>query len=302
MRDIHYDSPQALARLLDEHKLTVKKRFGQNFLINHDARRRLVELLGIKGGERVWEIGPGVGALTRPLLEKDISLSVFEIDRGFVRLLRQVFADQEELTIVEGDFIRTWKGEIKRGGAPDLIIGNLPYSSAAAIFLALIQGKVQARKIVCTVQKEGAQRMTAAPGTSDYGSFSVLCSLIWEIRSMGDLKPGSFFPPPRVQSTMIELTPRGQNPRVPVEYLLTVTRSLFANRRKTIRNNLRMLAKNRDVDPDTLFGAALKAAVDVEARPETLSPGRVETLLWEMYECLPLLVDGEKVKGTRSLN
>ena len=143
--------------------------------------------------------------------------------------------------------------------------------------------------------------MMAAPGTTDYGSFSVLCSLTWKIRSIGDLKPGSFFPPPRVQSTMIELIPRGRELQVPVEYLLTATRSLFANRRKTIRNNLRMLAKQQHADPEMLLGAAEKAAVEVQARPGTLDPKQVETLLREMYVCLPLLVDGEKAKGTRSL-
>ena len=300
MRDIHYDSPQALSQLLSDYKLTVKKRFGQNFLVNGAARLRLVERLGIEGGETVWEIGPGVGALTHTLLAKDIKLLVFEIDRGFIRILRDVFVDCENLTIVEGDFVHTWKDEIVRSGPPDLIIGNLPYSSAAAIFLALIQGRVLARKIVCTVQKEGAIRMTARPSTPDYGSFSVLCSLFWQVRSIGELKPGSFVPAPRVQSTMVELVPRTQEPRVPVGYLMAITRALFASRRKTIRNNLKMLASQRHVDPEMLFAASDRAAVDIAARPETLSPERVETLLYEMYKCLPLLVDGENVIGTRS--
>ena len=279
LRDADFDSPRELKRVLDAEGLTVKKRFGQNFLINSDARSRIVDSLEIQGGELVWEIGPGIGSLTNKLVEKNIRLTVFEIDHGFARVLKRAYSSNDDFVIVEGDFIKTWQGTRDRSGEPDLIVGNLPYSCAAAIFLSLIEGRIGARKIICTVQREAALRMTARPGNPEYSSFSVLCALTWHVERLGDLKAGSFYPPPRVRSTIISLKPRKRTPLLPAGELLDGVRGIFAGRRKTIKNNLRMVMSKTGIESDKLLEEAARNGFDLGERPETLAPERVEDLL-----------------------
>ena len=284
--DADYDSPHALKTLLEDYGLTVKKRFGQNFLINRGAREKIVESLEIKKGDRVWEIGPGTGSLTYKLIEQDIQLIVFEIDRGFVRILTDLFGGNKHFKIVTGDFVDTWRQELQDGGAPDVIVGNLPYNSAAAIFLSLMEAEVTPKKLVCTVQKEAAQRMKAEPGTSDYSSFSVLCSLIWDIRSIGDLKGGSFYPAPRVRSTVLELVPARKPLEVSRAVLLRTVRELFAGRRKTIRNNLRQFAQKIDVPSEILITAVEDAGISTNQRPGELKPEIIQTLVLSIEKYL----------------
>lgn len=276
IRDVELDSPKEIERILKRNGLTTNKRYGQNFLVNADARRRIVDALAIQGGETVWEIGAGIGSLTTKMSREEIRLVAFEIDHGFVRLLLETFSEDKDITIVEGDFIKTWPWIRETNGEPDIIVGNLPYNSAAAIFLSLIEGGVSPRRMVCTVQKEAAARMTASPGSSDYSSFSVLCALTWRIEKLGDLKPGSFFPAPRVRSTMLVLEPRKTDRNVPVEILLSGARAIFAGRRKTIKNNLKMaVAKDKVKEA---CEEAESAGFDLNLRPETLMPERVADL------------------------
>jgi 16S rRNA (adenine1518-N6/adenine1519-N6)-dimethyltransferase len=277
--------------LLSAEGLTVKKRFGQNFLINSDARKRIVDALGIAGGELVWEIGPGIGSLTSRLVRENIRLVVFEIDHGFARVLKDAYSSSTDFSIVEGDFIKTWQEAYGRSGEPDLIVGNLPYSCASAIFLTLIEGGVQARRMICTVQREAALRMTAQPGSSEYSSFSALCALTWKIERLGDLKAGSFYPPPRVRSTILSLEPRKRTQAVPAVQLLAGVRAIFAGRRKTIRNNLRMAVSKIDMNPRELLEEVDSSGFDLDQRPETLSPERVENLAGILCKYLTVLGD-----------
>ena len=131
LKETDFDSPRVLKRLLEERGLTVKKRYGQNFLINSGARKRIVDALELRGGELVWEIGPGIGSVTSKLIGRNIRLFAFEIDRGFVRVLTEAYPHLADFTIVVGDFIKTWPAVRDSSGEPDLIVGNLPYSSAA---------------------------------------------------------------------------------------------------------------------------------------------------------------------------
>jgi len=288
--DIHnapFDSPREILELLQSNGLTTKKRFGQNFLVNNDARRRIIEALRIQGGETVWEIGPGIGSLTATLAQQKIGLTVFEIDHGFVRVLQQMFSEGRRVTIVEGDFIKTWPAYRDFAGEPDLIVGNLPYSCSTAIFLSLIECGISAKRIVCTVQKEAAVRMTALPGNPEYSSFSALCGLTWRIERIGDLQAGSFFPRPRVRSTIIALEPRVQSHPVSPEVLLSGTRALFAGRRKTIRNNLKMAVAGDESIAAELYQEAEQSGFDLSSRPETLAPEEVADLAVILSKYMP---------------
>ena len=227
----------------------------------------------------MWSIGPGLGSLTRELAKKEIRLMAFEIDHGFVRLLEEAFSGESGITIIEGDFIKTWPGIRESSGAPDIIVGNLPYSSASAIFVSLIEGDVKARRIVCTVQKEAAARMTARPGAPEYSSFSVLCALSWRIERLGDLQSGSFYPSPRVRSTILSMEPLNRSPAVSTQMLLPGVRALFAGRRKTLKNNLKSALSDNKAFLGELSAEAEQNGFDLSRRPETLEPETVEKLV-----------------------
>ena len=287
VNEVDYNSPRSIQALLDNYQLTPKKRYGQNFLVNPSARAKIVNALEIEGGEKVWEVGPGIGSLTKSLVELPIDLTVFEIDRGFARILEERYGRYANFRIITGDFINTWNDERKSRGTPDLILGNLPYSSAAAIVLSLFEGCIQASKLVFTVQREMADRMTAKPGTPQYSSFTALCAIMWDVRSLGDLKAGSFYPIPRVRSTVVELLPSGRVSDVPTVLLLRTARELFAGRRKTIKNNIRLMAAKYGVAPNLLLSAATGIGIDVQRRPGTMPPTVIHDLICALSDHLP---------------
>ncbi len=233
---MNYDSPSEIIALLESHSIKLKKRWGQNFLINRGAREKIVDLLQVEEGELIWEIGSGLGALTSLLLDRGASVVAFEIDKGLCGILEKEFGPNEQFTLVGGDFVKEWKKQQKW---PEKILGNLPYSTASQIILSMIKERLIPSLSVYTLQKDMVKRMIAKPGTKDYSSFSVLCQYAMDVRVHGDLNPGSFFPRPEVVSSVITVTPRRDLKRAKNEALFfSLVKALFTSRRKTLRNNL----------------------------------------------------------------
>lgn len=267
------DSPGEIRALLSARGLTLKKRWGQNFLINRGARERLVSLLDVNGGETTWEIGPGLGSMTGLLLEKSARLLAFELDRGICRYLTENLGDLPAFTLIPGDFLETWKQAVADHGRPDRVLGNLPYRSASLMIADLVEGGLRPGIMIFTVQRELADRMCSRPGTKSYSSFSVLCQSCFEVSGRGDLKPGSFYPVPEVVSTIVEMRPRPGAPEGPVLALLSeLARGLFAARRKTIRNNVSSARVLSLASPEAVLAALQKAGVDPGRRAEELPP------------------------------
>ncbi len=272
---INYNSTVNIKQLLNELNIYLKKRWGQNLLINEGARNKIVDLLDIKENERIWEIGPGIGSMTELILTKTKALTVFEIDYGLIRFLEKQFSinnniNQNHFRIVQGDFLKTWKTELETNGPPDKIISNLPYSSASAIISAIIENNSIPKKMVFTVQKELANRITAEISTKSYSSFSVLCQYGCNIKLCGDLHSGSFFPKPEVISTIIEMTPANRVLKPTNEKIfLKLFRGLFQSRRKTIKNNLKNNIKIPGLNTEDLIKAAEGAGIDITRRAET---------------------------------
>jgi 16S rRNA (adenine1518-N6/adenine1519-N6)-dimethyltransferase len=138
-----YNSPAELKTILDANGFSMQKKFGQNFLINQKAREKLIESLEVQPDTTVWEIGPGLGAMTSGLLEKGADVTVFEIDRGFVNLISQFFepyTKQNKFRIVEGDVLKTWYNQTQKGTVlPMRFFGNLPYNIAATLVADTIE-------------------------------------------------------------------------------------------------------------------------------------------------------------------
>ncbi|MDR0624534.1 MAG: 16S rRNA (adenine(1518)-N(6)/adenine(1519)-N(6))-dimethyltransferase RsmA, partial [Treponema sp.] len=224
---INYDSGRELKVFLDEHQLGMRKKFGQNFLINREIRNKLVDALDIGKGEAVWEIGPGLGAMTRELLDRGGRVRAFEIDPGFIRILKELFGGEKNFTLVEGDVIKTWPREERAG----YLLGNLPYNIGAALLADFIEQGRYFKRIVITVQKEVARRAAALPGSPDYSSFSVLCASAYTVTPLMIIRGSSFYPAPHVDSQGLRLDRKTgpESPACPALFYPLV-RGLFSSR------------------------------------------------------------------------
>ena len=229
---LNYNSPASLKAFLKKEGLGMQKKFGQNFLINPQIRQALADSLDARPGDDVWEIGPGLGAMTEILLSKKFNVKAFEIDQGFIRVLKDILSGYSNFRLIEGDVMKTWRTQ----KASPFLLGNLPYNIGSALLADMIEkGRIFSRMAV-TVQKETAQRMTASAGTKDYSSFTVLCSSVYNIKTIALINRESFYPIPNVDSAGLLLENRGAQCLPGIFYPLV--RGLFASRRKTIKNNL----------------------------------------------------------------
>lgn len=271
MKRPDYNSPSNLKQILDENGYSMQKKFGQNFLINAEARTKLIDFLDINEDSYVWEVGPGLGSMTSEILDRNAKLTVFEIDKGFASLIRQYFEDfaqKDKFNLVEGDVLKTWKKTIDENRFPDRFFGNLPYNIAATLVADTIENNVRFDKCVFTIQKEVAMRMYAKPGSDDYSSFSVLCQWAYDIRPILDLSGANFWPKPNVDSRAVLFTkkedfPRCKNPKLFVQ----TQRALFSSRRKNIRNNLSIFLRNNELTEKVLETSGL----DPKLRAEVLT-------------------------------
>jgi 16S rRNA (adenine1518-N6/adenine1519-N6)-dimethyltransferase len=286
---LNYNSPTEIRRVLEALGVRLQKRWGQNFLVNRGARQAIVSLLEPESADTVWEIGPGLGTLTVLLLPHVRLLLAFEIDRGLIRYLQESFADRGNFRLVAGDALKSWRSVYREQGVPDKIVGNLPYSSASALIASLAENRVAAKKLVFTVQRELAERMTAEPGTKSYSSFSVLCQVTYSISRRMQLRPGSFFPAPEVHSTVLLLEPNTEAAEIPHwDAFLRCLRLLFRSRRKTMRNNLLAAGGATAARVEGLDEIFDEMGIDSRSRSEELAPPE---LLRLSQRLAPLLQD-----------
>ena len=240
-----YNSPSALKAFMDQNGMAMQKKFGQNFMVNPKARADIISMLEPEEGAAVWEVGPGLGAMTSLLLSSGLSVTAFEIDRGFIAQLHTIFADEESagrFRIVEGDVLKTWRQQGQDSASGIKLFGNLPYNIAATLIADTITKGFLFDKCVFTVQKEVADRMRANPSEKDYSSFSVLCQWRYDVKPGVELAPGNFWPRPAVASQAVSFTPK----RTPYEcsnpqLFVNLVHVLFSQRRKTVRNNIKPL-------------------------------------------------------------
>ena len=235
-----YDSPSHIKAILEENSLAMSKKFGQNFLLSFAIREKIVSSMNLEAGNTVWEIGPGIGNITTILLEKGYNVTAFEIDRGFITLLKEIaFKDVNQFHLVEGDALKTLKIESEKR-IPDAICGNLPYNVGSVIIARLLEDRVGVPTMVFTLQKEVVDRIVGNEGTKNWSTLSILCQVDYQVKSLFTIKAANFFPPPNVDSCVVLFTKRAE-PLVP-EHLRTIffpiVHDLFASRRKTMRNNL----------------------------------------------------------------
>jgi 16S rRNA (adenine1518-N6/adenine1519-N6)-dimethyltransferase len=227
-----------------------KKHLGQHFLTDQAIAKRIVDALDSKPGDTVFEVGPGKGILTQYLLEKEIRLLPVEIDPESSIHLRQKWPELNNL-LIEDDFLKL---DIEKY-APDSfhVIGNFPYNISSQIFFRVLEFRDRVPSVVCMIQKEVAQRIASPPGTKAYGILSVLLQAYYEIQYLFSVKPGSFFPPPKVTSGVIRLTKNSTSTLACDERLFVkVVKCTFGQRRKMIRNSLKSILLHLDEDFELL--------------------------------------------------
>ena len=276
MTEINYNSAASLRAFLDKNGFGMRKKFGQNFLINPGVRKALVDALQAEEGESVWEIGPGLGAMTRLLLDSGLKVCAFEIDPGFAAALREIFAGDAGFSLVEGDVLKTWPS---RPCAPYLL-GNLPYNIAATLLADFIENKIYFKRMVVTVQSEVALRMTAPAGSKNYSSFTVLCASAYTVKPLMHIKGASFYPRPNVDSrgVLFELKENAALQNLP-SCFYPLLRRLFSSRRKKIKNNLEEFLSSQSGQQNagvllpqiTAAEALEKSGIDGGLRPENLA-------------------------------
>jgi len=235
-----------------------KKKFSQNFLQDRGVIEDIVAGCDISCSSRVVEVGPGYGALTKSLLRNTAHVTAIEIDKDAISYLRANFSGTQ-LSLVEGDFLDY---DLKLLSEPYKLIGNLPYHISTPILFHIDRHSDYILNATLMLQREVCDRLTAAPGTSDYGKLTVTMQLKWDIEKLFDVPPEAFDPQPKVWSSVIRLVPRVNVESVDQEAFKRLVFAAFSKRRKTLRNALKGLVSEAQFK---------EAAIDPIARAERLS-------------------------------
>ncbi|HRE40299.1 MAG TPA: 16S rRNA (adenine(1518)-N(6)/adenine(1519)-N(6))-dimethyltransferase RsmA [Ignavibacteria bacterium] len=243
-------------------KYRPKKFLGQNFLTDVNISKKIISFLEIEEGDTVLEIGPGHGALTKLLLNYDINLTAIEIDKfAFEELSLNL---EGKVKIIHQDFLKTKLSDFYNGKKIK-VIGNIPYNITSQILFKLFENYKIISKAVLMMQKEVAHRLKSVPNTKEYGILSVFTNLYSSPKIVYNVPPGAFFPKPKVDSSVVSMDFKDdivvlKNP----ELFREVVRTSFNQRRKTLRNSLRKLFDEKNIDVNAI-------KFDLSKRPEMLN-------------------------------
>ena len=260
---------------MSQHK--AKKRFGQNFLHDQGVIHGIVAAIRPREGEHLVEIGPGMGAMTEPLLEGCKAMDAIELDRDLLPGLRVQFAVQGGLTLHNADALKFDFCSLAEDERPLRVVGNLPYNISTPLIFRLIEQSHCIQDMHFMLQQEVVNRLAAAPGGGDYGRLSIMVQYHCQVEKLFTVPPEAFDPPPKVHSAIVRLTPY-DSPPVPAKdkkLLAQLVTQAFQQRRKTLRNNMKKL-----LDAETIEALG----IDPGRRPETLSLEEFVKLADALYE------------------
>lgn len=259
---------------LQEMGIQPKKAFGQNFLVSPNVIHKIIDAVVQQKHSTLLEIGPGLGALTERLLEKNLKPSLIELDRDLVEHWRK-----RGLEVTEDDALKIdWEG--LQLPPESLLVSNLPYQISTHLVVDRCAGPINLKYMILMFQKEVAQRLTALPRTKDYGLLSVMAQTFFKIRKVADAAPRDFFPPPKIASRVLAFE-RKPDPGVGPRYL-GLLKAGFAFRRKFLLKNLKSVVDKPTLEllPAVLADLKLKP----QARAEELKPEHWIELCRKIYE------------------
>lgn len=259
-------TPADIEALLSAHGLRASRALGQHFLADPNTARRIARLAEVGPGDRVVEVGPGVGSLTLALAGTGASVLAVERDRHVLPVLEEVVGGLPGVRVVEGDAMHAdWDALLDAPG-PWAMVSNLPYNIATPLVAGLLEGAPRIERMLVMVQREVGERLAASPGTRAAGGISVKVAYHAEARVVGRVPPTVFVPRPKVESALVRFV-RHPSPPVDVpspERMFALVRAGFAQRRKTLGRALRSVL----ADPSAVLG---EAGIDPRARAEQLT-------------------------------
>lgn len=271
-------SVSATRDVLDAFGLSTKKALGQHFLINDGIVRHICQLAGVNEGDSVVEIGPGIGTLTIALLKEAARVVSIERDTDLPAVLAVTCEPwARSFSLVNRDALEVMPDDLPF--APNKLVSNLPYAVAATLVLDYFERFPSIESATVMLQAEVADRMAAQVGTKNYGAFTVKLSLFARPSGRFSVSPGNFFPPPRVESTVLRLerVDSGLDGKSR-EAVMTMADAAFANRRKTISNSCRTYFSQVPAAGDLLAAIFAESGIDGRRRGETLGPDEFKML------------------------
>lgn len=275
--------------ILEKYGFSFKKSLGQNFLIDTNILRKIVEFAGLTEETGAIEIGPGIGALTEQLARSSKKVVAFEIDQRLLPILAETLSPYPNVKIIHQDVLKADVQAVLEEEFADtsdlMVVANLPYYVTTPIIMRLLEEQLPIRGIVVMLQKEVADRISAKPGTKDYGSLSIAIQYYTEAETVMVVPKTVFVPQPNVDSAVIRLTKR-ETPAVKVKdesFFFQVTKASFAQRRKTILNNLTSQLPDGKNKKAEILDALQASGIDPARRGETLSLQEFARLSDELY-------------------
>ena len=250
--------------------MRAKRSLGQNFLVDPNIQRKIVEAVEPESGHTIVEIGPGHGALTGHLAERAARLFLVELDDDLAAALESRFAGSEDVTVVHQDVL-AWDPAAALAGGPVRVVGNIPYNITSPILFRLLEWRPLPERIVLMVQREVADRLLASAGDKDYGALTVGVRAVATVERLFHVGRGAFRPAPNVDSTVIRLDPRVAPEREPAERLRSLTRAAFGMRRKQLQKILRT-APEYGLSADEAEAVLAEVGLRPQDRPEVLDP------------------------------
>ena len=270
-------TPIRTKEILKKYGFSFKKSLGQNFLIDTNILNRIVDFAELTENSGAIEIGPGIGALTEQLAKRSKKVTAFEIDQRLLPILADTLSPYDNVKIIHEDILKANVGQVIAEEFTDnqdlMVVANLPYYVTTPIILKLLSENLPIRGIVCMLQKEVADRIAAKPGTKEYGSLSIAIQYYTTAETVMIVPKTVFMPQPNVDSAVIRLTKR-EKPIVEVrdeDFLFTITRASFAQRRKTILNNLSSQLPDGKAKKEQIIEALEQTGIDPTRRGETLT-------------------------------
>ena len=259
-------------KILKRHRIRPVKRLGQSFLVDNNITSRIVDASKIDGGDTVVDIGAGLGTMTSMIAERAKKVVALEIDPKLVNVLNEELKEISNIEIIHTDVLR-YDFSLPLGGSGKIkVIGNIPYNISSQILFRLIEFRDHISSATLMFQKEVADRITASPGTKEYGILSVIIPMYAVLSTIMTVPSSCFHPKPKVDSTVLKMDIR-EEPLYPLDnydIFLKTVKTAFSKRRKTLANNLKDMnvARSKGVDVSALLD---EAGIDGQRRGETLT-------------------------------
>lgn len=267
--------PQQTKKIVQKHDFRFNKRLGQNFLIDEAILDKIIDTAYLSSDDAVIEIGPGIGTLTQALAEKSGKVWAVELDQHLLPILQKTLKDYPHVKIINKDVLKLNVEDILEHNADGQyikVVANLPYYITTPVIMKILEEKWPIERMVVMVQKEVAERMTAAPGSKDYGALTLAIQYYADPQIVTTVPSEAFYPPPTVTSAVVLLKKRHESPVdvVSVEMMFKVIKASFMQRRKTLLNALSN-AGVFNISKEILKEKISSAGLDPQQRGETLS-------------------------------